>query len=247
MRYKIIDQRQQRIDKEVEKERRKFVYGTYIITLIDVLIMLGIAFYSVKNNRLISFENVMKYIIIYFILYRGSWLFTKKNYNYKVFSTITNIYYILGTLINNILFGMLMGIAFQAIIEIGNGEQIIPVILTVILVYMYSIFSNMSEFLKKNKKIVVWGMLGIYICQLFIVKGKLLTLIVDIVAVIFSLLELKIDVKEVPNEFEYLTNNGKRREINLLPFMVQQAEILHLDILFTILEILKLGLDSDDD
>ncbi|WP_283601703.1 hypothetical protein [Ligilactobacillus aviarius] len=90
-------------------------------------------------------------------------------------------------------------------------------------------------------------MLGIYICQLFIVKGKLLTLIVDIVAVIFSLLELKIDVKEVPNEFEYLTNNGKRREINLLPFMVQQAEILHLDILFTILEILKLGLDSDDD
>ncbi|WP_283573197.1 hypothetical protein [Ligilactobacillus aviarius] len=247
MRYKIIDQRQQRIDKEVEKERRKFVYGTYIITLIDVLIMLGIAFYSVKNNRLISFENVMKYIIIYFILYRGSWLFTKKNYNYKVFSTITNIYYILGTLINNILFGMLMGIAFQAIIEIGNGEQIIPAILTVILVYMYSIFSNMSEFLKKNKKIVVWGMLGIYICQLFIVKGKLLTLIVDIVAVIFSLLELKIDVKEVPNEFEYLTNNGKRREINLLPFMVQQAEILHLDILFTILEILKLGLDSDDD
>ena len=173
--------------------------------------------------------------------------FYKKNYNYKVFSTITNIYYILGTLINNILFGMLMGIAFQAIIEIGNGEQIIPAILTVILVYMYSIFSNMSEFLKKNKKIVVWGMMGIYICQLFIVKGKLLTLIVDIVAVIFSLLELKIDVKEVPNEFEYLTNNGKRREINLLPFMVQQAEILHLDILFTILEILKLGLDSDDD
>lgn len=220
MRYKIIDQRQQRVDKEVEKERRKFVYGTYIITLIDVLIMLGIAFYSVKNNRLISFENVMKYIIIYFILYRGSWFFTKKIYNYKVFSTITNIYYILGTLINNILFGMLMGIAFQAIIEIGNGEQIIPAILTVILVY---------------------------ICQLFIVKGKLLTLIVDIVAVIFSLLELKIDVKEVPNEFEYLTNNGKRREINLLPFMVQQAEILHLDILFTILEILKLGLDSDDD
>ena len=78
MRYKIIDQRQQRIDKEVEKERRKFVYGTYIITLIDVLIMLGIAFYSVKNNRLISFENVMKYIIIYFILYRGSWFFKKK-------------------------------------------------------------------------------------------------------------------------------------------------------------------------
>ena len=78
MRYKIIDQRQQRVDKEVEKERRKFVYGTYIITLIDVLIMLGIAFYSVKNNRLISFENVMKYIIIYFILYRGSWFFTKK-------------------------------------------------------------------------------------------------------------------------------------------------------------------------
>lgn len=77
MRYKIIDQRQQRVDKEVEKERRKFVYGTYIITLIDVLIMLGIAFYSVKNNRLISFENVMKYIIIYFILYRGSWFFTK--------------------------------------------------------------------------------------------------------------------------------------------------------------------------
>lgn len=77
MRYKIIDQRQQRVDKEVEKERRKFVYGTYIITFIDVLIMLGIAFYSVKNNRLISFENVMKYIIIYFILYRGSWFFTK--------------------------------------------------------------------------------------------------------------------------------------------------------------------------
>lgn len=152
MRYKAIDQRQQRIDKEVEKERRKFVYGTYIITLIDVLIMLGVAFYSVKNNRLISFENVMKYIIIYFILYRGSWFFTKKIYNYKVFSTITNIYYILGTLINNILFGMLMGIAFQAIIEIGNGEQIIPAILTVILVYMYSIFSNMSEFLKKIKK-----------------------------------------------------------------------------------------------
>ena len=129
MRYKIVDQRQQRVDKEVEKERRKFVYGTYIITLIDVLIMLGIAFYSVKNNRLISFENIMKYIIIYFILYRGSWFFTKKIYNYKVFSTITNIYYILGTLINNILFGMLMGIAFQAIIEIGNGEQIIPAIL----------------------------------------------------------------------------------------------------------------------
>ncbi len=79
-------------------------------------------------------------------------VFYKKNYNYKVFSTITNIYYILGTLINNILFGMLMGIAFQAIIEIGNGEQIIPAILTVILVYMYSIFSNMSEFLKKIKK-----------------------------------------------------------------------------------------------
>ena len=78
MRYKIVDQRQQRVDKEVEKERRKFVYGTYIITLIDVLIMLGIAFYSVKNNRLISFENIMKYIIIYFILYRGSWFFTKK-------------------------------------------------------------------------------------------------------------------------------------------------------------------------
>ena len=79
-------------------------------------------------------------------------VFYKKNYNYKVFSTITNIYYILGTLINNILFGMLMGIAYQAIIEIGNGEQIIPAILTVILVYMYSIFSNMSEFLKKIKK-----------------------------------------------------------------------------------------------
>lgn len=50
MRYKIIDQRQQRIDKEVEKERRKFVYGTYIISTTNVLLTLIVAFYLVKND-----------------------------------------------------------------------------------------------------------------------------------------------------------------------------------------------------
>jgi len=94
---------------------------------------------------------------------------------------------------------------------------------------------------------VVWGMVGIYVCQLFIVKGKVLTIIVDIIAVIFSLLELKINVKEVSNKFDYLTNNGKRREINLLPFMIQEAIGLYLEMLVAIEEILKLGLDSNDD
>lgn len=89
---------------------------------------------------------------------------------------------------------------------------------------------------------------GKYICcQLFIVKGKVLTIIVDIIAVIFSLLELKINVKEVSNELDYLTNNGKWREVNLLPFMIQETIGLYLEILVAIEEILKLGLDSDDD
>lgn len=158
-----------------------------------------------------------------------------------------NLYYIFGMLVSDILFGMTLGNFFHFIIEAGNGRQIIPAILVTMLTYVYSIFSNISGFLKRNKKTVVWGMVGIYVCQLFIVKGKVLTIIVDIIAVIFSLLELKINVKEVSNKFDYLTNNGKRREINLLPFMIQEAIGLYLEMLVAIEEILKLGLDSNDD
>ena len=158
-----------------------------------------------------------------------------------------NLYYIFGMLVSEILFGMTLGNFFHFIIEAGNGRQIIPAILVTMLTYVYSIFSNISGFLKRNKKTVVWGMVGIYVCQLFIVKGKVLTIIVDIIAVIFSLLELKINVKEVSNKFDYLTNNGKRREINLLPFMIQEAIGLYLEMLVAIEEILKLGLDSNDD
>ena len=158
-----------------------------------------------------------------------------------------NLYYIFGMLVSDILFGMTLGNFFHFIIEAGNGRQIIPAILVTMLTYVYSIFSNISGFLKRNKRTVVWGMVGIYVCQLFIVKGKVLTIIVDIIAVIFSLLELKINVKEVSNKFDYLTNNGKRREINLLPFMIQEAIGLYLEMLVAIEEILKLGLDSNDD
>lgn len=158
-----------------------------------------------------------------------------------------NLYYIFGMLVSDILFGMTLRNFFHFIIEAGNGRQIIPAILVTMLTYVYSIFSNISGFLKRNKKTVVWGMVGIYVCQLFIVKGKVLTIIVDIIAVIFSLLELKINVKEVSNKFDYLTNNGKRREINLLPFMIQEAIGLYLEMLVAIEEILKLGLDSNDD
>lgn len=158
-----------------------------------------------------------------------------------------NLYYIFGMLVSDILFGMTLGNFFHFIIEAGNGRQIIPAILVTMLTYVYSIFLNISGFLKRNKKTVVWGMVGIYVCQLFIVKGKVLTIIVDIIAVIFSLLELKINVKEVSNKFDYLTNNGKRREINLLPFMIQEAIGLYLEMLVAIEEILKLGLDSNDD
>ena len=158
-----------------------------------------------------------------------------------------NLYYIFGMLVSDILFGMTLGNFFHFIIEAGNGRQIIPAILVTMLTYVYSIFSNISGFLKRNKKTVVWGMVGIYVCQLFIVKGKVLTIIVDIIAVIFSLLELKINVKEVSNKFDYLTNNGKRREINLLPFLIQEAIGLYLEMLVAIEEILKLGLDSNDD
>lgn len=158
-----------------------------------------------------------------------------------------NLYYIFGMLVSDILFGMTLGNFFHFIIEAGNGRQIIPAILVTMLTYVYSIFSNISGFLKRNKKTVVWGMVGIYVCQLFIVKGKVLTIIVDIIAVIFSLLELKINVKKVSNKFDYLTNNGKRREINLLPFMIQEAIGLYLEMLVAIEEILKLGLDSNDD
>ena len=150
-------------------------------------------------------------------------------------------------LVSDILFGMTLGNFFHFIIEAGNGRQIIPAILVTMLTYVYSIFLNISGFLKRNKKTVVWGMVGIYVCQLFIVKGKVLTIIVNIIAVIFSLLELKINVKEVSNKFDYLTNNGKRREINLLPFMIQEAIGLYLEMLVAIEEILKLGLDSNDD
>lgn len=158
-----------------------------------------------------------------------------------------NLYYIFGMLVSDILFGMTLGNFFHFIIEAGNGRQIIPAILVTMLTYVYSIFLNISGFLKRNKKTVVWGMVGIYVCQLFIVKGKVLTIIVDIIAVIFSLLELKINVKEVSNKFDYLTNNGKRREINLLLFMIQEAIGLYLEMLVAIEEILKLGLDSNDD
>lgn len=158
-----------------------------------------------------------------------------------------NLYYIFGMLVSDILFGMTLGNFFHFIIEAGNGRQIIPAILVTMLTYVYSIFLNISGFLKRNKKTVVWGMVGIYVRQLFIVKGKVLTIIVDIIAVIFSLLELKINVKEVSNKFDYLTNNGKRREINLLPFMIQEAIGLYLEMLVAIEEILKLGLDSNDD
>lgn len=245
MRYKIIDQRQQRVDKEIEKERRKFVYGTYIISTINVLFTLIVAFYLVKNNKFIN--NAMKYLVIVFLPYMLSWYFTKDKYNNKLFTIITNLYYVFGILVTVMLFGMVLGNFFQFIIEAGNSEEIIPAILAVILVYVYSIFSNMSEFLKSNKKNIIWISAAIYVCQFFIVKGKVLTVTVDIIAMIFSLLELKIDVKEVQNEFNDLTANGKQKDKNLFPFMVQQAEMLHLDILIAILEILKLGLDSDDD
>ena len=158
-----------------------------------------------------------------------------------------NLYYIFGMLVSDILFGMTLGNFFHFIIEAGNGRQIIPAILVTMLTYVYSIFLNISGFLKRNKKTVVWGMVGIYVCQLFIVKGKVLAIIVNRIAVIFSLLELKINVKEVSNKFDYLTNNGKRREINLLPFMIQEAIGLYLEMLVAIEEILKLGLDSNDD
>lgn len=245
MRYKIIDQRQQRIDKEVEKERRKFVYGTYIISTINVLLTLIVAFYLVKNDQFV--DNAVKYTVIIFFPYLLSLYFTKKIYNKKLVTIVVNLYYIFGMLVSDILFGMTLGNFFHFIIEAGNGRQIIPAILVTMLTYVYSIFSNISGFLKRNKKTVVWGMVDIYVCQLFIVKGKVLTIIVDIIAVIFSLLELKINVKEVSNKFDYLTNNGKRREINLLPFMIQEAIGLYLEMLVAIEEILKLGLDSNDD
>lgn len=86
----------------------------------------------------------------------------------------------------------------------------------------------------------------IFIVQIFVVKEKLLTIIVDIVAVIVSVLELVVDVKSVPNEYDSLTNKGTRTRINLLPFMIQQASLLFVNMIFSIEEILKLGLDSKD-
>lgn len=64
MRYKIIDQRQQRIDKEVEKRRQGFTYGTYIISTINVLLTLTVAFYLVKNDQFV--DNAVKYTVIIF-------------------------------------------------------------------------------------------------------------------------------------------------------------------------------------
>ena len=231
MRYKIINHRQQRIDKEVEKRRQGFTYGTYIISTINVLLTLTVAFYLVKNDQFV--DNAVDYTVIIFshIYFRYT---LQKIYNKKLATIIVNLYYIFGMLVSDILFGMTLENFFHFIIEAGNGRQIIPAILVTMLTYVYSIFSNMSGFLKRNKKTVVWGMVGIYVCQLFIVKGKVLIIIVDIIAVIFSLLELKINVKEVSNKFNYLTNNGKRRETNLLPFMIQEAIGLYLEILAAI-------------
>ncbi len=62
--------------KEVEKERRKFVYGTYIISTINVLLTLIVAFYLVKNDQFV--DNAVKYTVIIFFPYLLSLYFTKK-------------------------------------------------------------------------------------------------------------------------------------------------------------------------
>ena len=81
MRYKIIDQRQQRVDKEVEKERRKFVYGAYIISTINVLFTLIVAFYLIKNDQFV--DNAVKYTVIIFPIFTFI-ILCKKIYNKKL-------------------------------------------------------------------------------------------------------------------------------------------------------------------
>lgn len=76
MRYKIIDQRQQRINKEVEKIRQGFTYGTYIISTINVLLTLIVAFYLIKSDQFVG--NAVKYTVIIFFPYLLSLYFTKK-------------------------------------------------------------------------------------------------------------------------------------------------------------------------
>lgn len=160
MRYKIIDQRQQRVDKEVEKERRKFVYGAYIISTINVLFTLIVAFYLVKNDQFV--DNAVKYTVIIFPIFTFI-ILCKKIYNKKLVTIIVNLYYIFRMLVSDILFGMTLGNFFHFIIEAGNGRQIIPAILVTMLAYVYSIFSNVSEFLKRNKRNIIWGMVSIYV------------------------------------------------------------------------------------
>ena len=87
MRYKIIDQRQQRIDKEVEKRRQGFTYGTYIISTINVLLTLTVAFCLVKNDQFV--DNAVKYTVIIFFPYLLSLYFTKKIYNKKLVTIIS--------------------------------------------------------------------------------------------------------------------------------------------------------------
>lgn len=116
-----------KIDEQIAKECKKFINGTYIIAFIQMIITLISAFYFFKVP--IKMENMMKCVCIYFVI-------------------LTNIYYVIGTLILDILFGETLGYIFQVVMNAGNGIQIIPAILIVLIVYIYSIISQMNETLK---------------------------------------------------------------------------------------------------
>lgn len=244
MRYKIIDQRQQRIDKEVEKERRNFINGAYLITLIQILVMLITAFYFTIIQKKV--DEIFKYAVIYNIIYLPLFFFTKEKYSRKLFTILINTYYIVGMIIDDIIFGIILGNIFQLIIDTGEGKQIIPAILMVIAFFMISIFSNIFRNIRKYRSFLSWCMIIVFIFQFYFVTGKLLTIVVDIIAIILSLLELHADINGILNEYNFWTSNGKKYGVNLLPYMIQNSIVVFCDMFIAMLELLKLDVDSNN-
>lgn len=70
----------------------------------------------------------------------------------------------------------MLGCVFQVVIEAGNKAQIIPAIL---IVYVYAAFSQINENLRNHRTLISIVMAIIFIVQIFVVKEKLLTIIVD--------------------------------------------------------------------
>lgn len=143
MKYKVIDYRQRKIDEQIAKERKKFINGTYIIAFIQMIITLISTFYFIKIP--IIMDSMLKCVILYSTVFLTSWCFVKEQYSNKYFTILTNIYYISGTIIWCILFGKMLGYVFQVVIEAGNKAQIIPAILIVLIIYMYTVFLKLMK------------------------------------------------------------------------------------------------------